>query len=616
MEYSITAQKGGVLVSLILEGTFTSYQVFTVNEDDTKDGPIENINGDDTYTPGVRHEFNRNITENHTIAVIITGPSDGFYVNVTEFALCLPEFKYCQLTQEEVLNQLKYLPLNGVLGRSADDGQDVNYGLDMAAGDVLEEGTIVKGHCYECECINFTLVCRPIENCVCPNYTARCEGPCDQAVLVVEFDVEGVDPKCRPNDTCVPEECTTPSCPPTWGEWSPCENCMRQRERTCNPDECGCVNTTTKETDMCDECTTTTEICDGDNEEYKCYNHFVQCNETCRMLHNEAACEQLERIDEDMPCNYSCACVDGYKRNSAGHCVKAEECECYNGTIPLPVNYRENVSQCKYCECKMDEGYVCHEQEDCCEVGEWEEWTECSATCGTGKRYRNRVVKSGDCKNTTTSEDEDCNPEPCACIIDGKVWGPNDTIEDECRYCKCVDGQLSCQAKNLTKPWTPDCDTTCYCAYETGEKMCVNTTRQCSYDEKLEECNNSTHYLIDDPEDPCCKKCVTNKTCERKVVETRPLNFTHPTHGLCVSEPLEVSNCEGTCGFSESGGSHFAWRRAGEALPVFDLDYYSNCECCQAELSANEVQFRCDATAEYVKVKVTQISACNCMQCT
>ena len=38
--------------------------------------------------------------------------------------------------------------MNGVLGISADDNGDVNYGLDMAQGDVLEEGTIVQGHCY------------------------------------------------------------------------------------------------------------------------------------------------------------------------------------------------------------------------------------------------------------------------------------------------------------------------------------------------------------------------------------------------------------------------------------------------------------------------------------
>jgi len=617
VEYAITVQKGGVLVNLNLEGSFTSYQVFVSDEDGTKEGPVESTSGEDTYEPGQVAEFNKNITDNHSVTVIITGPSTGFVVNVTEFALCLPEFKYCQLTQEEVLSKLKYLPLNGVLGLSKDDGEEVNYGLDMAEGDVLEEGTIVKGHCYECECVGFELQCRPVENCQCPNYTARCEGSCDDPVLVVEFDVEGVDPACKPNDTCVPEECTTPhECPSTWTEWSECDNCMRTRTRKCH-ESCGtlCDQITTTESDICGDCTTTQEICDGDNEEYKCYNHYIQCNESCRMLHNEPACEALMKIDEDMPCNYTCACVDGYKRNSAGHCVKAEECECYNGTIPLPVNYRENVSECKYCECKMEEGYVCHEREDCCEIGEWEEWSECSVTCGTGKRTRTRTVKSGDCKNETLVEDYDCMPAECPCIIDGKVWGPNDVVDDECRYCKCVEGELSCTPKNNTQPWTPDCDHTCYCAYETGEKICVNTTRECDVDPT--QCNNDTHYTEEDPNDPCCMVCKPRmKPCEKQVVETRTLNFTDPNHGLCVSDPLEVSNCVGSCGFSESGGNHYEYRRENSDLPVFDLDYYSNCECCQAELAANQVQFRCDATEEYITISVTQISGCKCMQCT
>merc|ERR1712200_4754 len=88
------------------------------------------------------------------------------------------------------------------------------------------------------------------------------------------------------------------------------------------------------------------------------------------------------------------------------------------------------------------------------------------------------------------------------------------------------------------------------------------------------------------------------------------------SHGLCVSDPLEVSNCVGSCGFSESGGNHYEYRRENSDLPVFDLDYYSNCECCQAELAANQVQFRCDATEEYITISVTQISGCKCMQCT
>merc|ERR1719315_609143 len=109
--------------------------------------------------------------------------------------------------------------------------------------------------------------------------------------------------------------------------------------------------------------------------------------------------------------------------------------------------------------------------------------------------------------------------------------------------------------------------------------------------------------------------CVPRpEICQKEVIETRRLNFTDSEYGLCVSDPLEVSNCVGSCGFSESGGNHFEWRRQGEELPIFDLDYYSNCECCQAELSANEVQFKCADQNKHITISVTQISGCKCMQ--
>ena len=56
--------------------------------------------------------------------------------------------EYCQLTYQDVLRELRYQPLDQVLGTSADDNLEVYYGINMTDGDILEEGVKVFGHCY------------------------------------------------------------------------------------------------------------------------------------------------------------------------------------------------------------------------------------------------------------------------------------------------------------------------------------------------------------------------------------------------------------------------------------------------------------------------------------
>ena len=70
------------------------------------------------------------------------------FYSVYYYSLCLFPPGYCQLTQEVVYRELQQYPLNGVLGVS-DDGTTVYYGLDQQMGDILEEGTMVQGHCYK-----------------------------------------------------------------------------------------------------------------------------------------------------------------------------------------------------------------------------------------------------------------------------------------------------------------------------------------------------------------------------------------------------------------------------------------------------------------------------------
>lgn len=54
--------------------------------------------------------------------------------------------------------------------------------------------------------------------------------------------------------------------------------------------------------------------------------------------------------------------------------------------------------------------------------------------------------------------------------------------------------------------------------------------------------------IIDDPEQPCCKKCVEVKNPCRPVKEdTVRLNFTDPDGGVCISQPIDIQRCEGSC---------------------------------------------------------------------
>lgn len=336
---------------------------------------------------------------------------------------------------------------------------------------------------------------------------------------------------------------------------------------------------------------------------------------------NQEACQSLLEEDDSKDCTPGCRCKEGYARNANNICVKQEECECYNGTVPVPVNirvYSNNGCTVEYCNDQWQIVKYTNQSCVCEDEGEWEEWSTCSSTCGGGKRIRTRTEKQG-CQNSTLIETEDCGTDPCPCIIDGREMSPDEIIDEECRYCKCVDSVLVCQAKNITEPWDPDCDHTCYCAQEDGTKVCLNKTRNCAHIEA--ECNNATHYTEEDPDDKCCVVCKPR--CQKTLIEWRRLNFTDTSRpgGYCESEPIDVNMCQGSCGPSESGGATFEWRKPGEPLPMFDLDYYSNCKCCLATLEARQVKFFCgppeqaEAEKQQVMISVTNIASCACDQC-
>ena len=56
------------------------------------------------------------------------------------------------------------------------------------------------------------------------------------------------------------------------------------------------------------------------------------CNESCRMMQNMGACENLREADDNMGCdkeNFSCACIDGYKRYEIS-CSLGSHCKYFD----------------------------------------------------------------------------------------------------------------------------------------------------------------------------------------------------------------------------------------------------------------------------------------------
>ncbi|GFR60093.1 SCO-spondin protein [Elysia marginata] len=559
------------------------------------------------------------IPEGGELVIQFTGSLRGFTVDMAEIKLCLPEIQFCRLGYEEVLEALKFLPAQNVLGLNSQN-ETVEYG---DRGDYLESGVTITGSCYECLCANYTLECFEKSDChVCPSHSVECVGECSSAVEVVTYSKPGVHPYCLTNSTqpCVPDTCTTPhACPGPWSAWSPCsQQCQQFRSRECGPgcpDSCSGFNLT--EAQACESCSITTTPSPTtpheckQNEVYVCITAYDQCLASCSVIMKQSVCDALL---DDGSCVEKCACAEGYLRNAYGQCVRQAECECYeayNSSTPIPQGYKANVSECEYCECSSN-GYKCHERDECCELGQWTDWTPCSKTCGLGTRMRERTKKGNGCNpEEQLIETQTCQVEECPCMYNGQVWESGRTVEDKCKSCECKEGEFVCSTHSEPgKVWkNEECTKECYCN-ETGFEVCFTNEDLNTCKEVRDNCNSETHKL-EETDDPCCPKCVPIMTpCGYKAKSTETLTVTGENgSGNCTAH-VEMGTCSGTCGPSSEAATRMVYKNG-----LFQLYTEPDCSCCKAVTSTKIIPFACEDGTD-VSVTVGFIKECMCDVCT
>ncbi|KAH9489452.1 hypothetical protein Btru_046225 [Bulinus truncatus] len=519
---------------------------------------------------------------------------------------------YCRLGIKEVNEALQFLPLNYTLGIT-EHNITVYYGYN---GDSIEEGVVVIGSCYICNCSGNKLKCE-VSNCeICPSSSIECKGACYSSHIVQTFSDVGVPEHClNESKPCIPESCTTPhNCPGPWSSWTFCnQNCEQHRYRTCGQ-ECGddCMRFNLTETQICIGCVVTvptTPIC-ADNEKLSCATDYDICMGSCAKHRKNSSCDALL---DDNSCTEQCICHNGLKRNAFGLCVPSPECECYpkNSTTIIPQNFTVNVSKCVSCECLYDD-YICKERKDCCELHEWSEWSKCSATCGKGEKKRTRKSYGNGCPaEVSTIDTDECDLPECPCFYRNETWESGKVVKDRCEECMCHDGIVNCnKMTNIgNETWSDDgCTKKCFCNVN-GSKECFDSHELQQCQKVINQCNLTTHVL-EETEDACCKKCTPKMIpCGYQANGFVQLNVTRADHGICISGQLEVGSCFGTCGFDTD-----IVESTKLVDDTFELVTKQSCSCCKATTDKKSVPFSC-ADGSNVNYKVSYISGCSCVAC-
>lgn len=271
--------------------------------------------------------------------------------------------------------------------------------------------------------------------------TATCGGGSRSKLRRVRLEADSGGRPCE-GDLRIQEECNGHPCSKArdcrlseWAAWSACGPSSMQKTRTRSIDQTAlgsgkaCLGIVA-EVAPCGErhpmCylhewsawSTCSETC-GHGSQYRSRTsrQGAVCNATVIKMHEVRECH-TKPCPEDRDCVFSawgtwsdCATcgqsVRNRSRTIAGY-PREFGLPCFGALVEL--------EDCQGEECK----------EVPCKWGEWDDWDACTATCGRGSKRRNRVIVQAPrgleqrCEALCPSEIDECNPQPCEEVIDGK----------------------------------------------------------------------------------------------------------------------------------------------------------------------------------------------------